>query len=480
LRLANSFEVTNVGPSAFKHWLTSYGAMQTLYYTNPDLTLRPWVSSSVEPNGQEGWTIRLNPAARFHNGRAIDAAIVRECIERHLASGVSVPSLTGARWELPDSRTLRVMTSEPDPWMRYYLAGANYFPLFDPAEAPPAVDLASLIGKGHFSGPFRVTGLTPQQMTMEAVPDAWDGPAKLAGVDVKFVRDAPARLAALKTGEIDLMMYPPADAVPAIKATSGLHYKATSSTIRVALIFNHTRPPFNEAAVRRAFALGFDRKQLAERVLNGAYEAPDTIFAAASPWSVRGVLRSDPAEARRLLDTAGWRPGPDGIRAQGSRRLSVDLVHYPQQPDGKPLAEAMQAQLKEVGFEVRLRQADDALATYRAKDYDAGLFYMDVQYGGNPMSLLPMLLTDNARNYGGWGSADLDAAVARARTEFDAAKRDEALKQVQTIMARDVPITFTVSQSWATVTNDAFAGYVPTSMVHHFMVTKDTAPVGRR
>jgi ABC-type transport system substrate-binding protein len=128
------------------------------------------------------------------------------------------------------------------------------------------------------------------------------------------------------------------------------------------------------------------------------------------------------------LGGAGWRPGPDGIRAKGTRRLAIDLV----------------------------------------------------QYGGNPMSLLPMLVTNNVRNYGGWGLPELDAAVAKARTEFDTARRDDALKQVHTIMARDVPFTFSVSQSWATVTNDAFAGYTPTSMVHHFIVTKDTAPSSKR
>jgi ABC-type transport system substrate-binding protein len=114
LRIANSFAVTNVGPFASKHRLTSYGAMQTLFFTDPDLTLRPWVASSAEPNGQAGWTIRLHPTARLHDGQAIDAAVVRECIERHLGSGVCVPSLERARWEIPDSRTLRVTTSEPD------------------------------------------------------------------------------------------------------------------------------------------------------------------------------------------------------------------------------------------------------------------------------------------------------------------------------------------------------------------------------
>ena len=72
-----------------------------------------------------------------------------------------------------------------------------------------------------------MTALTPQALTLDAVPEAWDGAPRLAGVDVVFIQDPQARLTALKTGEIDLMLYPPADALPQIKGTRGLHFKAT-------------------------------------------------------------------------------------------------------------------------------------------------------------------------------------------------------------------------------------------------------------
>ncbi|HVG97812.1 MAG TPA: ABC transporter substrate-binding protein, partial [Chloroflexota bacterium] len=200
LRIGTSFVVSNMVPGDNPQWHSTYGVAQTLYRILPEDKLAPWIASSIAPDGQEGYTIKLNPAARFHNGKRIDAAAVQACIERHLARGVQVPSLKGARWEVVDSGTLRVKTTEPDPWLPNYLATAASFPIFDVAEVPEGGDPSALVGKGFYSGPFRASALTADRLTLDAVPDAWDGAPKLAGVDVAFIRDPLARFNALKTG----------------------------------------------------------------------------------------------------------------------------------------------------------------------------------------------------------------------------------------------------------------------------------------
>jgi ABC-type transport system substrate-binding protein len=86
-----------------------------------------------------------------------------------------------------------------------------------------------------------------------------------------------------------------------------------------------------------------------------------------------------------------------------------------------------------------------------------------------------MFRTDGPRNYGGWGSAELDGLIKRLSVEFDAGRRDDLLKQVQEVFRRDVPITFTVGRMWSVAVGDAFADYVPTHDVDHYIVPKDTA-----
>lgn len=439
------------------------------------------MASAITADGEEGYTIRLNPAARFHNGRRIDAQAVRACIEYHLARGIAVPSLKDAKWDTTDTGTLRVKTSEPDPWLPQYLSTAASFPLFDVTEVPDKPDPATVVGKGFYSGPFRAVSLTPEQLTLDAVADAWDGAPKLAGVDVRFIRDPLARFNALKTGEIDLMLYTPSDALPQIRTTPGLAFKATPTAELVWVQLNHLRAPMSDVAVRRALALTIDRKQIAEQVLNGAYDAPDSIYPGAMPWAVKGVLKTDVAGAKKLLDSAGWAPAGDGIRAKDGKRLSFELLHYPQQPDSKPMAEAMQAQLKAVGIDVRLKQVDDIVATFKSRDYDAGIRFNSMQKTGNPMSVLnTSFRTDSPGNEGGWGSAELDGLIRRLNVEFDAGKRNELLRQVQEVFRRDVPITFTASKRWSATVNADFSDYVSPHDNHAYVVTKDTAPAGKK
>jgi peptide/nickel transport system substrate-binding protein len=481
LRIGTSFVVSNLVPAANPQWHMTYGMAQTLYRILPGDKLAPWIATSIDLDGQEGVTIKLNPKAKFHNGRQIAAEAVQASLEYHVARGVPVPSLKGARYETPDPLTLRVRTSQPDPWLVNYLATAAFFPIFDVSEMTAQSDPAALVGKGYFSGPFRATGLTTQKLTLDAVPDAWDGAPKLAGVDVVFVQDPQARFTALKTGELDLLLYTPADAVPIIQQTPGLAFKATSTAELVWVPLNHRRPPFDTVGVRQAFAMSIDRKTLADKVLNGAYDAFDSIYPSAMSWNVPGVLKTDLAAARKLLDDAGWRAGGDGIRVKDGKRLAVDLLHYPQQPDSKPMAEAVQAAVKAVGFEVRLKQSDDINASFRSGDFDAGVVYNSMQKAGNPMGVLNQsFLTDSVNNYGGWGSAEMDGVIKRLNVEFDATKRNDLLKQLQEAFRKDVPITFTVSKQWSAAVNADFGSYVAPHDNHAYVVTKDTAPGAKK
>ena len=202
----------NLSPYDNGYWLTSYGAGQSLYRVTPEDKIVPWIASSITPDGQEGYTIKLDPRAKFHNGKPIDARQVQTSLERHLEAGsATVPSLKGATWEALDASTLGVRTSAPDPWLPNFLAIA-YMPIFDVDEVrrrrlTPEV-MNGLAGKGFFSGPFRVTRLTAQALTLDAVPEAWDGAPPPGGGGRPVHQGPPGPPGALKTGEIDLMLYP--------------------------------------------------------------------------------------------------------------------------------------------------------------------------------------------------------------------------------------------------------------------------------
>ncbi len=474
LRIGTSFAISNASPLDNGFWFVAYGVAQTLFRVSPDDSPLPWIATGIERSDDTVYDLKLDPGARFHSGRPINAAAVQAALEQHLAYDPSaVPSLVEARFEIPDSQTLRITTSRPDPWLMHYLA-QQYLPMFDVAEVPDQSD-PTTIGNGLYSGPFRVQSLDERQLTLDPVSDAWDGTPRLDGVDVQFVQDAQARLSALRSDEIDLMLFIPTAAVPTITAIDGLQIKQTSGPTRVWVQLNHDRPPLDDVAVRQAIALGIDRRQLAEQVLNGLYEAVDSIYPSSMPWSVPNVLRTDQAEAQRLLETAGWERADNGIYAKNGQPLSFEWLYYPQQPDTQPISEAIQAQLKTIGIDIRLKQVDDIVAAYTSKEFDAGLTYLAVQLAGNPMAVLNTHFKTGApRNDGSWGSAELDELIDQLNREFDTEQRTRLLRQVQELFARDVPVTFAVGYPPAVVVNEAFATYEPPHHVHTYIVTHDT------
>ena len=128
-------------------------------------------------------------------------------------------------------------------------------------------------------------------------------------------------------------------------------------------------------------------------------------------------------------------------------------------------------------MEVRLKQVDDINAAFPGKDYDAGIRYNGMQQAATRSpSSTPTSARTASRNGGAWGSAELDGLIQRLSVEFDAARRNDLLKQVQEDFREEVPITFAVARQWAVALNDDFADYEPTHDVDHYIVRKDVAP----
>jgi peptide/nickel transport system substrate-binding protein len=145
-----------------------------------------------------------------------------------------------------------------------------------------------------------------------------------------FAANEAATLALLE-GDIDWagLFVPAVDRVYVAKNPA--HYKYWFPLIEgtVLLYANTTRPPFDDVRVRKALSLAIDRQRMV-KVASFDYTRPSDatgLSDAFTRWRDPAIAAADwvaydPPRAERLLDEAGLRRGPDGIR-----RL----------PDGKPL-----------------------------------------------------------------------------------------------------------------------------------------------
>ena len=120
-------------------------------------------------------------------------------------------------------------------------------------------------------------------------------------------------------------------------------------------MFNFTDPVLARREVRQALAYATDRASLVEYLLRGQARLASSLLPP-NHWAYEPNVRQynyDPARAQQLLDAAGFRPGPDGVRLRLMLKTSTD-------ESTRVLSEALADEWKRVGIAVELRPLEFA------------------------------------------------------------------------------------------------------------------------
>ena len=213
---------------------------------------------------------------------------------------------------------------------------------------------------------------------------------------------------------------------------------------------------FQDVRLRQAVAYCLDRKTLIDQLLNGLSEVPASYVPAAHPDFAGQDLMAyhfDPAQGQTLLAEAGWvEVGADGVRMNGKRRLSLQLVSAPaDDPFRQALLQFVQTQLMtNCGIEVKpnLLSADELYAQWPdgllfGRHFDLGAFPW--RTGSEPPCEL--YLTDaipgdqnpGGANDTGYSSQAFDTACQVARRALDAATRHQGQVAAQVVFMQDLP-----------------------------------------
>jgi oligopeptide transport system substrate-binding protein len=268
------------------------------------------------------YTFRLRSGLTFSDGSALEAADVRLSWLRILdprtrSTAPDVLSIiAGAAERLaggsedqvaiqaPDAHTLAVRLRHPAGYFLSILATPATFVV--PRKANATTDwqrAGAFVG----SGPYVADRMDGAALVLKANARYVAGPPPIA--EVRWVTDLPGDAAtAYANDQVDLTSIGAADAGwiaydpdlgPALHRAAALGVQYFG--------FDTTRPPFNDARVRRAFALALDRPRLVKLAEGiGGTPASSVVPPALWPKGLVDNQASDPAEARRLLDEAGY------------------------------------------------------------------------------------------------------------------------------------------------------------------------------
>jgi peptide/nickel transport system substrate-binding protein len=380
----------------------------------------------------------LRGGVRFHDGRALTARDVLWTVASMRSGAVISPKAAAYAAvdtvEAPDARTVV-----------FHLKRADNFLLTNLSTGAMGI-VPDGSGRDFWqhpvgTGPFRfVSQQIDQDVVVERNPQSWAGAAKIERVRFRVVPDAITESLELEKGSGDVAVNSlPMDALPVLAARPHLAVEDAPGTQIQYLNFNVRDPLLADARVRQAIACAIDRKLIIATLLRG-HAQPAASLLPESHWAWTGNVPRydyDPARAARLLDEAGHRPGPDGVRLHLTMKTS-------NVEDVRLLAAVLQQQLARVGIALDLRS------------YEFATFYSDVTrsafqmyslrwIGGNEQpdifsyAFATASFPPKGGNRGHYSNARLDAVLADAAQSADTARRRVDYLETQQILARDLP-----------------------------------------
>ena len=170
-------------------------------------------------------------------------------------------------------------------------------------------------------------------LTFAPNPRYWRGPPKLRAIVWKVIPDEQTMLASLITHAIDVDPSVTEEQVDRLGSIDGItvRHRLLANWRRVMISTGH--PPLDDIRVRRAIALGVDWERMLRVVYRGRNVAAVSDIVPSS-WAAPTIpaYPYDPARARRLLDDAGYRVGPDGgvrVRARDGVALRLTISATP-------------------------------------------------------------------------------------------------------------------------------------------------------
>ncbi len=319
------------------------------------------------------------------------------------------------------------------------------------------------------TGPFKfVEWKTNTSITIERNPDYWGDKPFVDRIIFKVVPEEGARMISLHTGETDMVLIPSPAELPALKREGKFNvYEVVGGRV-IFIGFNLAKPIVDDPLVRQAMFHAVNVSAIVDNIYEGAavraksYLAP-SVFGY-KDMGFEKLYPYDKAKAKALFAKAGWTPGPDGILQKGGQKMTLSwLASRGRYLKDAEMAEAAQAQLKEVGVDARLQFLEwgAVFSQMRSANLDHAMY----TFG--------WITTNNDADYtmyssflcksdppGGWNRArycnkQVDALIEKARSSVDQKAREKMYGEIQDIMAKD-PVWIPIANTKEVVVTQRF------------------------
>jgi peptide/nickel transport system substrate-binding protein len=428
--------------------------------------LRPGLAETWEQDPQDSktWIFHLRHGVKFHDGTDFNADAVVWNLDRFFdnkspqyeaaSAGISrarVPLLQS--YKKIDDDTVAITTTRP----ASYLPNMAVYLLFtSPASYEKAGrdwgKVASLPAAG--TGPFKLTKVVPRQEADLARFDGYWDPARKPKVDrviLMPIPEANSRLAALRSGQVDWIEVPPADAIDSLKS-AGFSISTGSYPHVWPWFYNigATNSPFKDVRVRQALNYCIDRGGLVS-LLNGTAEPSAGWLKASDPdfGNPQNRYTFDAAKGKALLAEAGYTAAkPLSFKMMISNSGSGQMLPL-------PMNEYLQQNLKEAcGVDVQFDVVEwQVLLTNARATPDApalqGAMGLNISSPSSDAGIMARYFSaasfsPNGFNFEQWKDEVFEASLKTIETSTDPKAIEEAYRRAHERLVDNPPWLYIV------------------------------------
>ena len=427
-----------------------YGLGECLTKFDEKMNIQPWLAESWQVSDDHlTWTFKIRDGVKFSNGTPLTAEAVKNSIERAFAKNTRAATFFEYESITADGQNLIIQTKNPLPGMPGYLADPLFIIVDTTAE--PARDFSK---DGPIcTGPYMVESFVKERAVMKKNPNYY-AEVPFETVEIPSIDDPNTRAMALQAGDVDVAVNIAAGDIEVFKGNDKFVIDEIPS-LRVVLARMNQNPDriLADPNVRAAFISGCDRETYNEVLLKGTFLPGKAPVPPSLDYGFNQLTDPNaynPERAKTLLAESGWADTDgDGILDKDGRPLQLDFVVYNSRAELPLYAEAVQADLKKLGFDIKINTVDYNLIDNMGikGEYDLLISNITTANTGDPEIFLTWYWKTNVdgsnpQNGSGYSNPEYDAKLEQLNSEFDQNNRRQLIIELQQILLNDAASIF--------------------------------------
>ena len=466
----------------FSWAVVRFGVGETLIKFDDQMKATPWLATSWKQGDDKlTWTFTINDKVKFSNGKSLTAEAVKASLERTFAKSKRAKTFFNYTEITAKGQELTIKTDK-----EYYnlpnLLGDPLFLIMDVTAETDGRDIAKEGPIG--TGPYVVKSFTKERAEMVANEKYWDGAVPFKTLEIPSIDDPNTRALSLQSGDIDMAVNIGPGEIGLFQGNDKFKVDEIAS-LRVVLARINQKGVLGDDKVRAAIISATDRKNYADVLLKGTFIPGSAPIPPSMDYGfneLKDPNAYNPERSKQLLAEDGWKDTDgDGILDKDGKPLTFNFVVYNSRAELPLYAEAVQADLKKVGIDMKIKTVDYNLIDKMGQDGDYDMLISNIVTAntGDPIWFLANYWHTNVdgsnpQNGSGYSNPQVDQLLDAAETEFDPAKRREYAIQIQQLLMNDGAALFLGYPKTNIVTGSYLKGAVMYPSDYYWITNKIT------